>query len=98
MHLRSATNAVLKGYRSNLMKSFNTLNKSRDTVLTGRNFNSFAEDPATAAESFQLRRSWLKTESQHSVGEAVVRKYEVAYSALESVVNDVDNMKGDSSF
>ena len=98
MHLRSATNAVLKGYRSNLMRSFNTLNKSRDTVLTGRNFNSFAEDPATAAESFQLRRSWLKTESQHSVGEAVVRKYEVAYSALESVVNDVDNMKGDSSF
>ena len=96
--IRSTTNATLKSYRYNLQRSTHSLNQSRETVLTQRNFNSFAEDPAAAARSFQLRRSYLRTESQHTVGESVVRKYEVAWSALESVVADVNNRISDSSY
>ena len=71
--IRSTTNATLKSYRYNLQRSTHTLNQSRETVLTQRNFNSFAEDPAAAAQSFQLRRSYLRAESQHIAKEPMTR-------------------------
>ncbi len=87
--IRSTTNGVLKSYQYNLQRSTYTLNKARDTVLTGRSFNSFAEDPALAAHSFKLRTSLLRVDSQYGVGESVVRKYDVAWSSLNSVTDDL---------
>ena len=95
--IRSTTNGVLKSYRYRLQSSTNRLNDSRDTVLSGRNFNSFAEDPTTAARAFQIRSSLQRAEAQHRVGESVVSKYDVAWSTLDSVINDVNNAKGDSA-
>ena len=95
--IRSTTNGVLKSYRYSLQSSTNRLNSARDTVLTGRNFNSFAEDPTTAARSFQLRSTLQRTTAQHSVGQSVVSKYEVAWSTLDSVISDVSNAKSDSA-
>jgi len=95
--IRATTNGVLKSYKSDLMHSFITLNNTRDTVLTQRNFNSFGEDPAAATQAFQLRRSFLRTNSQYAVGESVARKYDVAWATLESVIQDVDNRKSDSA-
>lgn len=95
--VRSTTNGVLKSYRYNLQRTTNSLNSSRNTVLTGRTFNSFAEDPAKASQCFQLRRSLLRTDSQYQVGESVIRKYEVAWSTLDTVIGDVNNTKGDSA-
>lgn len=96
--IRSTTNGTLNNYRYHLQRSTNTLNKARDTVMTQKAFNSFADDPATAARAFQLRRSYLRTNSQHTVGESVVRKYDVAWSTLESVVDEVNNQKSDSAY
>ncbi len=96
--IRSTTNGVLKGYRYNLQRSTHTLNKSRETVLTQRNFNSFAEDPAAAAQSFQLRRSYLRTEVQHNLNDSVVRKYDVAWDTLQGVIDDVNNQASDSAY
>lgn len=96
--IRSTTNGALKTYRYNLQRSSYTKNKAQETVQTQRKFNSFAEDPAAAAKAFQLRRSLLRTDSQYNVGESVKHKYEVAWSTLESVVQDVNNRKSDSAF
>lgn len=87
---RMTTVGSLKGYRYNLQRSTFTLNKSITTVMTGRNFTSFAEDPATAAHSFQLRRAYLRTSSQHDLNETTVRKFDVAYSAVDSVEKVID--------
>lgn len=87
---RMTTTGSLKGYRYNLQRSTFTLNKSITTVMTGRAFNSFAEDPATAAHSFQLRKAYLRTSSQHSLNESTVRKFEVAYSSVDSVEKVID--------
>lgn len=87
--IRTTTTATLNTYRYNLQRSTYTMNKAQNTVMTGRKFNTFAEDPATATRSFQLRRSYLRAESQYEVGESVVKKYEVAWSTLESVLSDV---------
>lgn len=90
MLIRSTTNSVLKGYKSNLMRSFTTLNKSRNTVLTQRNFVSYAEDPAAAAQSFQLRRSFARVDGQYGVNVSTSRKFDVAWSALDTVGKAID--------
>ena len=95
--IRATTTGVLKGYRYNLNSSTRTLNKARDTVITGRTFNSFAEDPAMAARCFQLRRSFQRVDSQYTIGQSVVSKYQVAWDTLGTVVDDVNNAVGDSA-
>lgn len=87
---RMTTTGSLKGYRYNLQRSSYTMNKAITTVMTGRAFNSFADDPSTAAQSFHLRRAYLRTSSQYSLNEATVRKYDVAYSSMDSVEKVID--------
>ena len=62
--IRATTGGVLRTYRSNLMNSFIKDNKARETVLTQRVFNSYADDPASAAKAFRLRKSRLMASSQ----------------------------------
>lgn len=89
--IRATTNGTLKAYRSSLNRSTLRLNSARNTVLTQRNFNSYAESPAAAAESFQLRRSYLRVSAQLDVSQSVGRKFDTAYSAIDTVVGLVDN-------
>lgn len=89
--IRATTNGTLKAYRTNLNQSTLRLNSAREKVLTQRNFNSYAEDPTSAAESFQLRRSFIRVTAQMDVSESVSRKFDTAYSAIDSVVSLVDN-------
>jgi flagellar hook-associated protein 3 FlgL len=96
--VRSTTNGTLKTYRYNLQRSTYKQNQALNTVLTQRTFNSFAEDPAAAAKCFQLRRSFERTNSQYDLGSSVVKKYDVAWSTLNSVIDDVNNTKGNSAF
>lgn len=95
--VRSTTSSVLKSYGFHIQRSTYNLNTARNTVLTGRSFNSFAESPAVAARSFQLRRSFQNTESQLSVSNSVVRKFEVAWSTIDSVLTDVNQQEGNSA-
>ena len=83
--IRTTTNGVLSGYKFNLQCSSHALNKARETVLTGRRFNSFAEDPAMAAHSFKLRNSLLQLDSQYTVSQSVIRKYDVAWGTLDGI-------------
>lgn len=92
--IRATTIGVLKNYRYGLNKSFTKQNDARTTMLTHRNFNSFAEDPAAAAQTFLLRRARMTAESQYSVCDTSYRRFQSAWSALDTVINDVDNANG----
>lgn len=94
--IRATTIGVLKNYRYGLNNSFSKLNSARATMLTHRNFNSFAEDPSAAALSFQLRRSRMTVESQKTVCDTAYRKFQSAWSSLETVINKVDNVTKNS--
>ena len=82
--IRATTGGVMRTYRSNLMNSFINMNASRNTVLTQRNFNSFAEDPAAAAKAFRLRKSRMTVESQHDICTDALKKYQSAVACLQS--------------
>lgn len=92
--IRATTGGVLRGYRSNLMNSFITLNHARETVLTQRNFNSYAEDPAAASKAFQLRRSRMAVKSQYDICDDTYRKYQQGFQALQSVSSMLDTENG----
>lgn len=94
--IRATTGGVLRSYRSNLMNSFTTLNKARDTVLSQRLFNSYAEDPASAAKAFKLRKSRMATESQYNTCNDVYSKYQSAWSCLDSIDKLIDTDTGSS--
>lgn len=103
MVLRATTVGVLRGYRNSLQKSFQALNSSRNTVTTQRIFNSYAEDPAAASQAFQLRRARMRIEAQYTVLTSTQRKYDQAWSALDSVselvatengTGQINNLKG----
>lgn len=87
--VRITTNGVLRGYRSNLMRSSNNLNTARDKVLTQRNFNSFAEDPAAATQAFQLRRSASSVSDQYNNSNNLYKKYDQAYQSMFSTIDKV---------
>ena len=92
--IRATTNGVLKNYRSGLNRSFTKLNDARTTMLTHRNFNSYAEDPAAAAKAFQLRRSRMTAEAQLTTCDDSLRKYQSAWSCLDTVSKLIDTENG----
>ena len=95
--IRATTSGTLKAFRSNLNNTTLRLNSAREKVLTQRNYNSYAEDPAAAAESFQLRRSFIRISGQIEVSESVARKFDTAYGAIDSVISMVDNQADGSA-
>ncbi|WP_367569187.1 hypothetical protein [Lacrimispora sp.] len=58
--MRITTNALIRNYKSNLSRSIDNLNQSRNRVMTQRSFNKVAEDPASAARASQLHRKYYK--------------------------------------
>ena len=88
--IRITTGGVLKTYRSNLMNSFVAQDKAMNTVLSQRVFNSYAEDPASAARAFRLRKSRMTVNSQHDICADTLKKYQTAFSCLQSMDEALD--------
>ena len=65
------------------------MNQTMNKVITQRNFSSFAEDPAAASRCFQLRRSYLRTNTQLTLTNSVYNKYQQAWSSLDGVSADI---------
>lgn len=87
--IRITTNGTLINYKSSLSRSSYNLSKAREKVLTQRNFNTYAEDPAAATQAFKLRRSFSLTNDQLTNTKTLIKKYQAAYSALSTVKSDL---------
>lgn len=72
------------------MNSFIARNKAQDTVLTQRNFNSYAEDPTSAARAFKLRKARMTVQSQYSVCTDTHKKFQTGWSSLEGISKLID--------
>lgn len=89
--MRVTTHGTLLGYKSGLMRSAGALNSARDRVLTQRNFNTYAEDPAAATQAFQLRRLHARTAEQLNNSSTLISKYESAWQSVGTVKTDLEN-------
>lgn len=91
---RITTNGMMQSYRSNLMRSYNTLASVSEKVTTQRQFNSYAESPARAGQAFQLRRNRWNTESQISNSKEVTHKFQQAWDCLQATHQDLGHKLG----
>lgn len=87
--IRVTTNGTLHNYKSSLMNSTNKLNDAFETVLTGRKFNAYSEDPAAATQAFRLRSSLSSTMKQSYNNDAVVKKFSTAWDIIGDIHNDI---------
>lgn len=85
--MRITTNAILRGYKSNLSKSFSNLNVSRNHVMTSRRFNSVAEDPHSAAQASRLHRSYYKNQDYLDLVSDVQSQQDEQENALSQLVD-----------
>ncbi len=96
--IRATTSGVLNSYRTNLMQSFITQSTAMKNILKPRNFHSYADDTASASRSYQIRRSLQRTGAQLGSSQSVTYKFESAWAALGSVVDDVSNSHSKSEW
>lgn len=85
--MRVTTNGTLLSYKSSLMQSANQLDFARSKVLSQRNFNTYAEDPAAATQAFKLRRLFSRTNDQITNSTALTSKYESAWKSVGTAKN-----------
>lgn len=64
MSMRITTKAIMQGYNRDLTNALNNWNKAQNKVLTQRNFNTVAENPAGANRAFKLRRQFRNNNMQ----------------------------------
>ena len=95
---RMTTVGTLKNYRYDLNKSNNIMNKAMNTLLSGRLFNSFAEDPALATRCFQIRKSYWAANNQLEVNDSLRHKYDVAWESLSNMSTDLYALADDASY
>ena len=94
--IRITTNSSLRMYRSNLMKSTNSLNSAMTKLMTQRQFSSYASNPAAATRAFKIHSSLNATNAQYSNNDTVLHKYETAWRTLESVLDGYDGLVQDT--
>ena len=91
--MRITTNTTLYTYQKNLMKSSNQLYSAMNSVITGRNFDTYAADPAAATRAFQIHSSLNATNTQASNNNAVLKKFSpawvVAVDMVDKLVTDL---------
>lgn len=94
MGFRITTNMMMSTYRHNLQGSNKKLSDSMDKVMTHRNFNSYAEDPAAATQAFRLRRDWCQTSSQLDNTNTIYNKFHTAWTNLGGIIKDLSDANG----
>lgn len=94
MGFRITTNMMKNTYQYNLQNSTNKLADARDKVLTQRNFNSYAEDPAAATQAFRLRRDYYQTTSQIANTKDVYSKFNTGWQNIQGMLKDLINPMG----
>ena len=95
--LRISSAGVIRSYRSNLTRSRVSLEAARQTATDFRQFRSFSDDPAAATRSFNLIRSYGKTENYYQNSKNVTEHLDQVWSSAMDVNGLVTKIDGDIS-
>lgn len=90
--MRITTNSTLRTYQTGLYKSTNRLYSSMSKMMSGRNFDSYAADPAGATRAFKIHSSLNATRAQAANNETVLNKFQTAWSIEQEVLGQVQEL------
>lgn len=90
--MRVTTNSTLRTYRSSLAKATLGQYNAMNLVLSdGRLFNSFADSPARATESYRLHSAYAKNQTQQETNDTMISKFEQAHSSMQQISDQYNN-------
>ena len=92
--VRITTNGTLFNYRSSLMKNTNRLNDSMMKVMSGRNFSTYAADPAGATRAFRVHSSLNAVRTHADNNQTALSKFETAWNAVEGTLDGLADKLG----
>lgn len=92
--MRITTNATLFNYRYNLMNNTNLMNNAMTKVMTQRQFNSYATNPAAATRAFKIHSSLNAAQAQYANNRTVTSKFETAWSNIQGILDDLTDEMG----
>lgn len=84
--MRVTTNSTIRTYRSSLAKATLGQYNAMSLVLNdGRLFNSFADSPARATESYRLHSAYARNQTQQETNTTMISKFEQAHSSMQQI-------------
>lgn len=89
--MRVTTNSTLYTYQKNLLKTTNQLYAAMNTMMTGRNFDSYAADPASATRAFKIHSSLNATNTQYANNTTVLNKFSTAWDVADDMIDKLTN-------
>lgn len=92
--MRITTNAMLYNYQNNLMNNTNLMNNAMTKVMTQRQFNSYATNPAAATRAFKIHSSLNAAQAQYANNQTVTSKFETAWSNIQGILDDLTDEMG----
>lgn len=87
--LRVTTHSTIYTYQKNLLKTSNQLYSAMNSVMTGRNFDTYSADPAAATRAFQIHSSLNATNTQYSNNETVYNKFSTAWDIADDMIDQL---------
>lgn len=94
--IRVTTNGTLYNYKSNFNQTANQLNSAMMKLMSGRNFDTYAANPAGATRAFQIHSSINATNAQYDNNQTVLSKFETAWSSIQGILDGFDGLATDS--
>ena len=85
--MRITTNSTLYTYQNNLLKSSNQLYSAMNQLMTKRNFDTYAADPAAATRAFKIHSSLNATNAQAANNTMVYNKFSAAWDIADDFLD-----------
>ena len=76
------------------MNNTNLMNNAMNKVMTQRQFNSYATNPAAATRAFKIHSSLNAVQAQYANNQTVTSKFETAWSNIQSILDDLTDEMG----
>lgn len=85
--MRVTTHSTIYTYQNNLLKSSNQLYSAMNQLMTKRNFDTYAADPAAATRAFKIHSSLNATNAQYANNTAVYNKFATAWDIADDFLD-----------
>jgi len=94
MGMRVTTSMMMNTYRYNLHGSTERRSDSMNKILTQRNFDSYAEDPAAATMAWRIRRATYSNFDYQTNNEDTYSRFSIAYATMDTVNDKLSSQIG----
>ena len=94
MGMRITTSMMMNTYRYNLQGSTSNLSSARNRVLSGRNFDSYMENPASATQAWRIRRAMSDNFDYQANNSDTYSRFNIAWTTMGVVNNELVDKTG----